>query len=57
MNTGITVNVQDRIGVNIALELGQVTETVEVTGAAPILQTDTSTSARWSRVRRLSICR
>ncbi len=42
VNTGITVNVQDRIGVNIALELGQVTETVEVTGAAPILQTDTS---------------
>src|SRR3954451_21493148 len=42
VNTGITVNVQDRIGVNIALELGQVSETVEVTGAAPILQTDTS---------------
>ncbi|HYM13345.1 MAG TPA: carboxypeptidase-like regulatory domain-containing protein, partial [Bryobacterales bacterium] len=39
---GITLNVQDRIGVNVALEVGQVTETVEVVGAAPRLQTDTS---------------
>ncbi|HWB99158.1 MAG TPA: TonB-dependent receptor [Bryobacteraceae bacterium] len=42
VNTGITLNVQDRIGVNVTLELGQVSETVEVTGAAPALQTDTS---------------
>ncbi len=39
---GITLNVQDRIGVNVTLEVGQVTETVEVVGAAPALQTDTS---------------
>ena len=42
VNTGIRLNVQDRIGVNIVLELGQVTETVEVAGAAPALQTDSS---------------
>jgi hypothetical protein len=39
---GITLNMQDRIGVNVVLELGQLTETVEVAAAAPALQTDTS---------------
>jgi hypothetical protein len=34
--------VQDRIGVNVALEVGQLSETVEVTGAAQALQTDSS---------------
>src|SRR5580704_2681430 len=42
VSAGITLNVQDRIGVNVVLEVGQVSETVEVTGAAPALQTDTS---------------
>jgi len=42
VNSGITLNVQDRIGVNVTLEVGQVSETVEVTGAAPRLETDTS---------------
>ena len=42
VNGGITLNVQDRIGVNMILEIGQITETVEVVGAAPALQTDTS---------------
>ncbi|HKX00622.1 MAG TPA: TonB-dependent receptor [Bryobacteraceae bacterium] len=41
-SSGITLNVQDRIGLNVSLEVGQVTETVEVVGAAPALQTDTS---------------
>src|SRR6185369_1421388 len=31
---GITLNLQDRIGVNVVLELGQISETVEVVGAA-----------------------
>src|SRR5262245_25335023 len=39
---GITLNLQDRIGVNVVLELGQITETVEVQGVAAALQTDTS---------------
>src|SRR5262245_39950223 len=42
VSSGITLNVQDRIGVNVVLEVGQVTETVEVVGAARALQTDTS---------------
>src|SRR5215475_1186471 len=39
---GITLNLQDRIGVNVVLELGQISETVGVVGAAPTLQTDSS---------------
>src|SRR5579864_4919424 len=42
LNEGITLNVQDRLGVNVALEVGQLSETVEVTAATPALQTDTS---------------
>ncbi|HZT40086.1 MAG TPA: TonB-dependent receptor [Bryobacteraceae bacterium] len=42
VSEGIRLNVQDRIGVNVVLEVGQITETVEVMGAAPALQTDTS---------------
>src|SRR3981081_4345838 len=38
LNEGITLNVQDRLGVNVALEVGQLTETVEVTAATPALQ-------------------
>src|SRR5437867_8675506 len=30
VNSGITLNVQDRIGVNVILEVGQISETVEV---------------------------
>jgi hypothetical protein len=40
--TGITLNVQDRLGVNITLEVGQVTDTIEVNSTPPALQTDTS---------------
>src|SRR5713226_8641558 len=42
VRTDITVNVQDRVRVDIALEVGAVTDTVEVAAAAPLLQTDTS---------------
>jgi hypothetical protein len=38
----ITVNVQDRIRVDATLEVGAVTDTVEVAAAAPLLETDTS---------------
>ena len=36
----VTVNVAESVSLNLALELGSVTETVEVTGAAPVLQTE-----------------
>jgi hypothetical protein len=42
VRSDITVNVQDRIRVDTALEVGAVTDTVEVQTAAPLLQTDTS---------------
>src|SRR5882724_3260961 len=42
VRTDITVNVQDRVRVDVALEVGAVTDTVEVTASAPLLQTDTS---------------
>jgi hypothetical protein len=42
VRAGIPVNVQDRVGVNLVLEVGQLTETVEVAASAPALQTDTS---------------
>jgi hypothetical protein len=42
VRTDIQVNVQDRVRVDTKLEVGQVTDTVEVAAAAPILETDTS---------------
>src|SRR6266478_6418245 len=42
VRSDITVNVQDRIRVDAALEVGAVTDTVQVEAAAPLLQTDTS---------------
>jgi acyl-coenzyme A thioesterase PaaI-like protein len=42
VRSDITVNVQDRVRVDAALEVGAVTDTVEVQAAAPLLQTDTS---------------
>ncbi len=38
----ITLNVQDRLRVDVKLEVGAVTDTVQVEAAAPILETDTS---------------
>src|SRR5438105_2379236 len=42
LSAGINVSVQDRIGVNIMMEVGQVSETVEVLAVAQALQTDSS---------------
>jgi len=42
VRSDITVNVQDRVRVDAALEVGAVTDTVEAAAAAPLLQTDTS---------------
>ncbi|HKW67304.1 MAG TPA: carboxypeptidase-like regulatory domain-containing protein, partial [Terriglobales bacterium] len=38
----VSLDVQQRAVVNVKLQLGQATETVEVTGAAPLLETETS---------------
>jgi hypothetical protein len=42
VRSDITVNVQDRIRADAALEVGAVTDTVQVEAEAPLLQTDTS---------------
>ena len=39
---GVTLRVQDRLRVDFQLEVGEVTETVEVTAEAPLLQSETS---------------
>ena len=39
---GIEVRVQDRLQIDLHMQVGEVTETVEVAGAAPLLQTQTS---------------
>src|SRR5690349_13755594 len=39
---GIELRVQDRLQVDLHMEVGGITETVEVTAAAPLLQTATS---------------
>src|SRR5450631_2208822 len=38
----VELNVQGRIALNIALQVGQISESIEVTGAAPLLETETS---------------
>jgi hypothetical protein len=38
----VDINVQDRVAVNVALQVGQITEEMVVTGAAPLLETETS---------------
>jgi len=38
----VELNVQDRIAINMALQVGRISEEVLVTGAAPLLETETS---------------
>ena len=42
LHNDLTLNVQDRLRVDAALEVGSVNDTVEVAAAAPLLETDTS---------------
>jgi hypothetical protein len=42
VNSGIRVDVQDRVRVDLALQLGSAVDTVQVESTAPLLQTDTS---------------
>src|SRR5205809_382882 len=38
----VNLDVQQRIAINVTLQVGQISEEVEVTGAAPLLETETS---------------
>ena len=42
VSSNIQVNVQDRVRVDATLSIGEVTESVQVAAAAPLLETDTS---------------
>jgi hypothetical protein len=42
VSVAVTLDVQQRIVVNVTMEVGQVSERIEVTGAAPLLETETS---------------
>jgi hypothetical protein len=42
VSSPVDLSVQDRVAVNVILQVGQVTERVVVTGTAPLLQTETS---------------
>jgi hypothetical protein len=50
---GVQVSSNDRVGLDIQLEVGQVTETVLVTGEAPILQTTTASSGQVISTRQI----
>ena len=42
VSEAVELNVQGRIAINIALQVGQISEVMEVSGAAPLLETETS---------------
>ena len=42
VSSPVEINVQDRVAVNVTLQVGQIYEKVMVTGAAPLLETETS---------------
>lgn len=46
VRSGITVNVSARLEINLALEIGAVAETVQVTAEAPLLETTTASGGR-----------
>lgn len=46
LQSGIVVNVSARLEINISLEVGGVTETVEVTAETPLLETTTASGGR-----------
>ncbi|HEY6936608.1 MAG TPA: TonB-dependent receptor [Terriglobales bacterium] len=50
----VTLDVQQRAVVNVKLQLGQATESVEVTGAAPLLETQTSELGQVVNARQVS---
>ncbi len=43
VRSGVDIHAGDRIGLNFALEIGNLVEVVEVTGATPLLQTESAT--------------
>jgi len=52
--TGLTLTVGTRLVVDVALEVGQVAETVEVTGEAPLLETRSASGGRIVSTREIA---
>lgn len=52
----IVLQVGDVSRIDFAMQIGNVTDTVEVTGGAPVLETENATWAQWSRTSGLSNC-
>ncbi len=46
VRSGLTVNVSARLDIGFSLEVGAVTESIEVTGEAPLLETTTASGGR-----------
>ena len=46
IQSGVTVSVAELTVVDVSLKLGETTQTVQVTGAAPLVQTETSSLGR-----------
>ncbi len=46
VRTGLVLNVAGRLDIDMQMQVGQVAETVEVTGVAPLLETTTASSGR-----------
>jgi hypothetical protein len=58
VQSNITLNVADRLGINFTLKVGAVTQTVEVTGAPPLVSTQTgeqSASVSTTQIQELPI--
>ena len=43
VSSGVEIHAGDRLGLNVTLEVGEVVEVVEVTGATPLLETESAT--------------
>ena len=56
MREPIIVEIESGLKVDIVLEVGAQTETIEVTGAPPLLQTETSSLGKSSNNERSRSC-
>ena len=52
----VELNVQSRIAINMSLQVGQISEEMLVTGAAPLLETETSELGQVVDQKRVSNC-
>ena len=56
VQNGITLRTGEQPRIDVSLEIGNVPESIQVTGTAPLLETETSTSGQVLKVRPSSRC-